>query len=572
MNGVRSDDTAGFTADHEAAEPRAAVDETHQAPPIVWSIAGTDSAGGAGLAADQRAADAFGVHLCPVVAAVTAQHSCAVTRVEPVSPALLEAQLAALEADLFPAAIKTGLLGGPTQVRLVAETVDRLRRRAPVVLVVDPVLGATTGASFADPATLDAYRAWLLPRATLVTPNRHEAQRLVACFAPHAPGRHEQAHATVANRPFDDAPSLALALRRLGAEAACVTGGDDSADTTLALDWLDTPAARGWLALPRQATPHHHGSGCTFATSAAAAMALGFVAADALVLAKMATAQALRHSRPAGAGAGPVRAQPGFATDPTLMPQLSWGEVPRFARFDRRRPAAEPLGLYAIADGAERIEALLAQGLRTLQLRLKPSGDVARDARIPGEVQHAVSACRAARARLFINDHHRLARETQAYGLHLGQEDLLALDEAERGALCEPGAPRLGISSHSLWELARARSLAPAYIACGPVWPTTTKAMPWRPQGPHNLAWWCAMAGAPVVAIGGILAPAQAREAAACGVDAVCLVRALEGDGIEALLRFEQAWREGRAALPRVIPALPRPSWAGASPPTTAPA
>jgi len=73
--------------------------------PIVWSIAGTDSGGGAGLAADQRAADAFGVHLCPVVAAVTAQNSRAVTRVQPVGADVLEAQLAALEDDMPPAAV-----------------------------------------------------------------------------------------------------------------------------------------------------------------------------------------------------------------------------------------------------------------------------------------------------------------------------------------------------------------------------------------------------------------------------------------------------------------------------------
>ena len=113
--------------------------------PVVWSIAGTDSGGGAGLGADQRAADAFGVHLCPVVAAVTAQHSRAVTQVEPVPEALLEAQLAALAEDMPPRAVKTGLLGSAGHVRAVARWIDRLRAAAPVALVVDPVLAATSG-------------------------------------------------------------------------------------------------------------------------------------------------------------------------------------------------------------------------------------------------------------------------------------------------------------------------------------------------------------------------------------------------------------------------------------------
>ena len=126
--------------------------------PIVWSIAGTDSGGGAGIAADQRSADAFGVHLCPVVAAVTAQHSRAVTRVEPVSQALLEAQLAALEDDMPPQAIKTGLLGSAEAVATVARWVDRLRRRAPVALVVDPVRAASTRSSC--PLTISLSCVW----------------------------------------------------------------------------------------------------------------------------------------------------------------------------------------------------------------------------------------------------------------------------------------------------------------------------------------------------------------------------------------------------------------------------
>ena len=91
-----------------------------QAKPIIWSIAGTDSGGGAGLSADSRAAEAFGVHLCPVVAAITAQNSQGVQLLQPTAPEVLEAQLAALAEDLPPAAIKTGLLGSAENVEIVA--------------------------------------------------------------------------------------------------------------------------------------------------------------------------------------------------------------------------------------------------------------------------------------------------------------------------------------------------------------------------------------------------------------------------------------------------------------------
>jgi hydroxymethylpyrimidine kinase/phosphomethylpyrimidine kinase/thiamine-phosphate diphosphorylase len=517
-------------------------------PPIVWSIAGTDSGGGAGLAADQRAAEAFGVHLCAVVAAVTAQHSRAVTHVHVLPPDVLDAQLAALAGDMPPRAIKTGLLGGAEQVRAVARWVDRLRQQGPVALVVDPVLGASTGAGFADDDTLRAYRETLLPRATVLTPNRHEAQRL--CDAGLR------------------VPDLARALRERGADTICITGGDSADVAGQVVDWLASPHADGWLASPRVDTPHQHGTGCTFATAAASAIALGFVPADAIVLAKMATGHALRHGHVAGTGAGPVHARAGFGLDASLLPRLSFGEDDdpglasglqiggRHSSAPRSRGATRDLGLYAIVDTARQVERVAHAGVRTVQLRIKtpPSATALRD-----EIAASVAACRRAHATLFVNDHWALARELGADGVHLGQEDLLALGVGGRAALRACGLA-LGVSSHSLWELCRAHTLAPRYIACGPVWPTLTKAMPWRAQGVTNLAWWRHMAGAPVVAIGGILDPQRAALAARCGVDGVCVVRGLGVDPDASVPRFEQALAAGREASPIDPPELPHPS------------
>lgn len=524
--------------------------------PIVWSIAGTDSGGGAGLAADQRAADAFGVHLCGLVAAVTAQHSRAVTRVEPVSPALFDAQWQALADDLPPRVVKTGLLGSVAHVRAVAAGIDRLRAaHGAVPLVVDPVLGASTGARFADAEVLAAFRAELLPRTTVLTPNRAEALRLAG-----APGD--------APCPADAVPALARRLRAMGAGAVCITGGDshddsEAAGPALAIDWLAAPQAEGWLALPREAQPHHHGSGCTFATALAAALALGFVEADAAVLAKMAATHAIRRGYAAGGGAGPVHAGPGFGSDPSLLPQLSWAALPAWTAA-RRGDGDAPLGLYALTDRADAVPALVAAGARTLQLRIKrpPEADAAWHAALAADVRRSVAACRAAGALLVVNDHWREAQAAGAEAVHLGQEDLLALGEAGRAALAASGLA-LGVSSHSLWELCRARVLAPRYVACGPVWPTLTKAMPWRPQGLHNLAWWRAMAGVPVVAIGGILDADRVREAAAAGADGVCVVRAVADDAASQVPPLQRALTEGRWVPLPAPPALPRPSLPG---------
>ena len=547
----------------QAAPAPAAIDS--EAKPLIWSIAGNDSGGGAGLSADARAAAAFGVHLCPVVAAITVQNSVAVTQVEPVSPDLLDAQLAALAADMPPAAIKTGLLGGAAQIAVVARWVDRLRQANPqLALVVDPVLRSSTGAPFADDETLRAYRELLLPRATLVTPNRREALRLTGL--PEG----------------TPVPALAAALQAVGAQAVAITGGDDgAAQPAWSLDWVQSDLANGWLALPRLPTPHTHGTGCTFATSAAAALALGFVAPDALVLAKMATTWALRHGYAAGQGAGPVAAPMGFGTQPGLMPLMSWGEDSDFDSCLRRLDGRQQLnswpevdlGLYAIVDSAQRVASALEAGITTVQLRIKTPADHAADAawalRLDTELRAALAACRAAGATLVVNDHWQRARDMAAQdpgaaphlALHLGQEDLHALGADGRSALAATGL-RLGISSHSLWELARARGLRPWYAACGPVWPTLTKDMPWRPQGLDNLAWWVHMAGAPVVAIGGILEHAQAEAAAASGAAGVCVVRGLGEDPALQAPGWRAAIARGRAAARLPVPALPHPSLA----------
>lgn len=541
--------------------------------PIVWSVAGNDSGGGAGLSADARAAEGCAVHLCPVVTAVTAQNSLGVQRVVPVAPEVLEAQLAALAEDLRPAVIKTGLIGSVDGVAVLRRWLDRLDADGGprVRLVIDPVLGASAGgAAFADAALIDAYRTRLLPRADLITPNRREAARLLG--QPEA--------ATLA-----EVPAQAAALRALGAAAVCITGGD-SPDGADALDWLDTPHARGWLALPRLDVRHTHGTGCTFATTAASAMARGFVTADALVLAKMATTAGLAVGHAAGQGVGPVGFDPGFAADPRWLPRLSCDEAPVSAAVV---PALQwPSGLYAIVDSADQAAPLLAAAepaLCALQLRIKRAAHAALDDRafaaevrsqIDRTLAQAAALPAATRPVIVVNDHHALVLDAIEAGtvnsadlaLHLGQEDVLALGAEGRVRLAAVQARglRLGVSSHSLWELCRAAALSPSSIACGPVWATTTKDMPWHPQGLHNLRWWSAMSPVPVVGIGGLLTTDQVEAVAGTGAACACLVRALASRPGEAepvaqrLAAAVTAWTNGRAEAGPVVPDWPRPS------------
>jgi len=468
-------------------------------PPIVWTIAGSDSGGGAGLQADLRALEAFEAHGCSVVAAITAQNSVAVQRIDAVTPAVLEAQLTALAADMPPAAIKTGMLGSAENLRVLVRWIDRLREQNPSLpVIVDPVLRATTGAAFADDALLQAYREALLPRASLATPNRREASALLG-------------GATLDKAAVERA---AAALLAMGCKSVVITGGDETGDTSE--DYAAAPYASGWLSLPRVAAAHHHGTGCVFASSAAAAMARNFVEIESIILAKMATTHALRHGYAAGQGAGPVRPRAGFALDSDNLPHFS---IPGRAAVHGFAALAESkLGLYAVVDSADWVRRVLEAGVRTVQLRIKDPAHPA----LRSEVRASIAAACAAGAQLFVNDHWQVAIDEGVYGVHLGQEDLATADLA---AIARAGL-RLGISTHAYWEVCRAWALKPSYIACGPIHPTRAKAMPWIPQGNGNLAYWCALLPVPVVAIAGMDAQ-RAAQAMQCGAAGVAVIAAI---------------------------------------------
>jgi thiamine-phosphate pyrophosphorylase/hydroxymethylpyrimidine kinase/phosphomethylpyrimidine kinase/thiamine-phosphate diphosphorylase len=165
---------------------------------------------------------------------------------------------------------------------------------------------------------------------------------------------------------------------------------------------------------------------------------------------------------------------------------------------------------------------LLGWGVRTIQLRIKAADHDAEE--IAWEVRTAVAAGRdVPGAQVFINDHWQLALEAGAYGVHLGQEDL---DTADIAALRDAGL-RLGLSTHTPAELARAKAVNPSYLAIGPIYPTTLKVMPYEPVGLERLKAWAQDAAPyPVVAIGGI-SLALVPGVMACGVDGVAVVSAV---------------------------------------------
>ncbi|NIF24704.1 MULTISPECIES: thiamine phosphate synthase [Pantoea] len=183
-------------------------------------------------------------------------------------------------------------------------------------------------------------------------------------------------------------------------------------------------------------------------------------------------------------------------------------------------PSTAPvLGLYPVVDSVEWIARLLEAGVRTIQLRVKDR----QDEDVEPAIREAIALGKQYQARLFINDYWQLAVRHQAYGVHLGQEDL---DVADLDAIRAAGL-RLGISTHDDAELDRALAIQPSYIALGHIFPTQTKDMPSEPQGLVELKRHLSrLQHIPTVAIGGI-SIARAPEVLATGVGSIAVVSAI---------------------------------------------
>ncbi len=178
------------------------------------------------------------------------------------------------------------------------------------------------------------------------------------------------------------------------------------------------------------------------------------------------------------------------------------------------------LGLYPVVDTVEWIARLLEAGVKTLQLRVKDLPDE----EVEPAIIEAIALGKKYQARLFINDYWRLAVKHQAYGVHLGQEDL---DTADLEAIRQAGL-RLGVSTHDDTEMARAVAVNPSYIALGHIFPTQTKDMPSAPQGLEELSRHIKQLDGrfSTVAIGGISIE-RAPSVLDCGVGSIAVVSAI---------------------------------------------
>lgn len=509
----------------------------HQPEPgLIWLIGGSDCSALAGIQADLATAQDLQVPAATVLTAVTAQHHGAVLAVNPVSPAVLQSQLDALTApgQPLPLAIKIGLVPDGATLELLIDWLRRLKQQQPQIwIILDPVQVASSGTALQhlSPSAL----APLLALTDVLTPNRPELRAL-------------------AGLPANAEAQLAVRLLLAGGVKAiwCKDGhgGGEMLHETLSLHPAASQTFKLWPAqalgnvlsagAPRSAlqlekarlTGSWRGTGCSFATALACALAQPMLLPDALVLASLYLQQCLQ--RPAIRPHQLARAGWPLALQP--QDHIRWhGPLAGAPGINSNgfAPLQQAPGIYPVVSNFSQLVEVATAGLRTVQLRVKTSTSL----QLRQQLQAAIAFGRQHQLQLFINDHWQLALELGAYGVHLGQEDLFTADLA---AIHHAGL-RLGISTHGYLELLQALQLRPSYIALGHVFATPTKDMPSIPQGLRLLARQqrlCQQQRIPTVAIGGIDA-SHLPQLRALGLSGVAMVRAVV-DATDIRARCEQ--------------------------------
>ena len=232
--------------------------------PVALTIAGSDSSAGAGLQADLKAFTAIGVYGLTVVTAVVAESPLEVRLIEPVSTAMLDAQLDVLFASYPIAAVKTGMLPNEDQISMIAKHVASWKSSHPTGnLVVDPIIQSSTGNPLIEPGALEGLKSQLLPLADLLTPNIPEARTLLEVET-------------------TDSEKLGNDLSARFDTAVLLKGGHGPSETT-ALDLLVTHHGTTAYETARLPGGHHlHGTGCTLSSAIAAYLARGSALEDAV--------------------------------------------------------------------------------------------------------------------------------------------------------------------------------------------------------------------------------------------------------------------------------------------------
>lgn len=248
------------------------------------TIAGSDSSGGAGIQADIKTMTANGVFAMSAVTALTAQNTTGVTDILEATPAFLAAELDAVFTDIWPDAVKIGMVSSSALIEVIA---DKLRQYGAERIVVDPVMVATSGARLISETAVDTLKERLLPLATVLTPNIPEAELLSGM--------------TISG-PADMEAAARSISERYGCAVLC-KGGHQINDAD---DLLWRNGTGKWFRGRRIDNPNTHGTGCTLSSAIASNLAKGYDLDTSVERAKEYISGALSAMLDLGKGAGPM--------------------------------------------------------------------------------------------------------------------------------------------------------------------------------------------------------------------------------------------------------------------------
>ena len=248
------------------------------------TIAGSDSSGGAGIQADIKTMTANGVYATSAITALTAQNTTGVYGILESTPEFLTNQLDCIFTDIFPDAVKTGMVSSTALIAVIA---DKLRQYGARNIVVDPVMVATSGARLISEEAVDALKEKLLPLATLLTPNIPEAEVL-------------------SGMTISDPAGMERAARAISEQYGCAVlckGGHQISDAD---DLLWRNGAGVWFRGRRIQNSNTHGTGCTLSSAIAANLAKGYDLDQSVERAKAYISGALAAMLDLGHGSGPM--------------------------------------------------------------------------------------------------------------------------------------------------------------------------------------------------------------------------------------------------------------------------
>ena len=257
--------------------------------PCVLTIAGSDCSGGAGIQADIKTISALGAYAASAITAVTVQNTLGVTDIHPIPPSIVKGQIEAVMTDIRPEVIKIGMINDIQIVKVIAGAIKKFKPR---YVVFDPVMVSTSGCKLIEDDAIEAIKQYLIPLATIITPNLSEAEVLSGTHLPDV----------------DSMKQTAIKLLQLGCQSVLIKGGHLEGNRMCDILQVKGETEAYMFSALKVDSQNTHGTGCTLSSAIASFLSLGHSLPAAVEKAKAYVYQGIMEGKDVhiGDGHGPL--------------------------------------------------------------------------------------------------------------------------------------------------------------------------------------------------------------------------------------------------------------------------